>query len=174
EPQPLELSAVEAGSDVGEALRTSRRHGALALGIGVNGLQESKGLAMHEPLVVPVRERARDRIAQQNDEAHRRVVAGDALDSARPIKISGCGLAQQMLGWVGMELRVIGPVVDRLMREQPILVEEMQLLLAREAQLRMLAEIRVERAGAAFLRAGNEERDLLLHRDRGASVGDTQ
>ena len=68
---------------------------------------------------------------------------------------------------------MVRSVVDRFRHEMAVGIEEMQLFALRETELRMLAEVVVERRRAALLRASHDEADLVGRR-HGELVSDAQ
>ena len=165
-PQTLQLPGIEPAIDVGERLRHFQRQRAQTLRFGLEGLTKRQRLAPGAARHVPVRKGARDRIAQNDDEPHRRVVAGDALRRRRPVEIRRRRLAQQTVPRSRVETGAVRRVVDRLGGKAVVGIEEVQFLFLRQAQLGMLAQVVVERRRAALLRAGDDEAHLVerLHR----------
>src|SRR5439155_18365478 len=125
---------------------------------------------------VPLRKSPRHRIAQDHDQLHRRVVARDALGGRGPVQVGRRYLPQQALRRTGSESRVVRAVVDWFRYKVAVGVEEVQLLALRETQLRMLAQVLVERRRAALLRAGYDEAHLVgtWHQGCGSLVSDAQ
>jgi len=157
-PQPLQLGDVEAALDVRVALGALERQIASPLRFHPQRFQKRQRLTLKLARHVPLREGARNRIAQHQDQLHRRVVARDSLGRCRPIHVRGRHLAQQTLRRMRLEVGVVGRVIDRLDREIRVGVEEVQFLLPpRQTQLRMLAQVGIERGRAALLRACDDE-----------------
>ena len=152
-----QLRRVEAALDVSEALGALERQVAPPLGLRPQRFQERQRLAVKLARHVPLRERARDWVAQHEDQFHRRVVARHPLGRRGPVHVRRRDFAEKPLRRVRIEVRVIRPVIDRLDREIGVGVEEVQFLPPQQAQLGGLAQIRVERRRAAFLRAGDDE-----------------
>ena len=105
-----------------------------------------------------MRKRPRDRIAQNEDEFHRRVVVRDPFGRRRPVHVRRRDFAEQALRRPRVEGAMVDRVVDRLDREEPIPIEEMQFFARlRHADLRMLSQKRIECRSAALLRPADDE-----------------
>src|SRR5439155_26766066 len=74
--------------------------------------------------------------------------------------------AEQALRRPRVEGAMVDRVVDRLDREEPIPIEEMQFFVTRQAQLRVLAQVGIERGRPALLRTCDNEAYLRPYRHR--------
>ena len=117
-------------------------------------LGESERLAAFGIGLLPLREGARHRIAQHQDDLDVRVVAHQPPDRRAPIERDGRRLAAHPIVF-GVK-RIERAVIRRLPIER-LVVEEMRFLLARHLQGGMQPQQRIERGGARFLRTADDE-----------------
>ena len=84
----FELPGIKPAVDISKAPRFDRQRLRDPPRLFLERVQEIKRLAVLETLHVPVRERAIDRIAQQDDEFDLRIVISDPLNCRFPIQIT--------------------------------------------------------------------------------------
>src|SRR5262249_46821333 len=122
-------------------------------------------LAAECDLVLVVRERAVDRVAQQGDQPRAWKHPRDALRRERGEEVAGARFADDPTagdreGWAVPALAV-----------RVVAVEEADLLERRAGDLRVPAQVRVERGRPGLLRAEDEEVGQRPHSRSGEAVG---
>src|SRR6185369_234817 len=143
---------------------------AAALSLGADRLLERQRIAAALAFHVPLRIGARYRIAQQQDELHRRIVLPDARRRGIPVHVDRRRVAENFSAFRRLEIGVIASVVDRRGLEVVLVVEEMHFLDGRHGDLGVLEQIRRERGRAAFLRSRDDESNPGLRRQAAVAI----
>ena len=163
---PFELPGIKTAIDIGKAPRFNRQRLRNPSRFFFERVQKIERLAILEALHVPVRERAIDRISQQDDEFDLPVVIPNPLHCRFPIQITrrdfaGYCLSRRREAEEGRscdrpKLSMQQVVIDR-PGKNFVVVEEMQLLPLWQRDLWMLSQEIMERGRARLLRARDDE-----------------
>ena len=156
-----QLAAVDTALDIGiDAMeaRLGARVGDAGTAVA-DAPAERLGLLAARISLLPVRQCARDRIAEDEDQLNRVVVGVDPLQRVRLIE-GDRGRFTAQARRVGEQGRV-GAVVRRVPADPLLVVEEMRFLHRRRFERGQFRQTIVQCAGARHLHAGDEEADAL-------------